>query len=425
VKKEVQVEEKGVLQTLDEWWFGHGSPTALGVFRIIFGALTMTSLLMVLVDWDAWFSERGYVPAWLGQLWLNPNIPIWPGSDLTIARIGILNGITNAHIAYGIYLATVVCAFTTTIGLWTRISTFLLAVGVVSLHHRNPIILHGGDTVMRVMVLYLAIAPCGKACSVDRLIRLWRGKDTGAPIRISMWPQRLIMYNMALIYFTTTWLKWFGHMWKPTIFGGQGDANWYPARLAEFYRFPYPEFLRGTPVVYFSTAATLIIEFSLATLVFYKPFRKWVLLAGIGLHGFIEYTMNIPLFSYLMVSMYVTFYDGEEVSAWFQRLGQRFGFFRAMVHLPKGQRFNPRGVAFFDAADPLKAVTYVAGEDEKLAASEVRKSWTHSLGAWAFGWIPGVWRRLMEKSLEPIPAESAHAEVEVSSKKGKRPTPKR
>ncbi len=413
--------EKGIFESLDDWWFGHGSPTTLGVFRILFGALVFASLVMVFVDWEAWFSERGYVPAWMGRLWLNPDVPLWPGWDFTVPRVGILSGVTNAHVAIGIYFATILFALLTTLGLWTRLSTILLAIGLVSMHHRNAIILHGGDTVIRVMVLYLAIAPCGKACSVDRLIRLWKGKDTGAPLRISLWPQRLIMYNMALIYFTTVWLKWFGNLWKPPIAGGEMTANWFPARLAEFYRFPYPEFLRDTPVVYFSTGATLIIEFSLATLVFYRPFRKWVLLAGIGLHGFIEYTMNIPLFSFLMVSMYVTFYDGEEVSAWFQRLGQRVGKLRASVHLPLGKRFDPRGAAFFDAVDPLKVVNYFPGEEERLAGSEVRKSWTHSMGGWLFGWIPGVWRNLLQRALEPIPDAP---EAEITGKKGKRPTPR-
>ncbi|MEZ0324524.1 MAG: HTTM domain-containing protein [Fimbriimonas sp.] len=419
MKKTDAAPEKGTLQTLDDWWFGHGSPTSLGVFRMIFGSLVFISLIMVFVDWDAWFSERGYVPAWLGRLWLNPDVPLWPGVDFSIPRIGILNGITNGHIAVTIYLATIFFAFTTMLGLWTRASTILLAVGLVSMHHRNAIILHGGDTVMRVMVLYLALAPCGKACSLDRLIRLWKGKDTGVPITVSLWPQRLIMYNMALIYFTTTWLKWFGNLWKPPIFGGEMTANWFPARLAEFYRFPYPEFLRDTPMVYITTAATLVIEFSLATLVFYRPFRKWVLLAGLGLHGFIDYTMNIPLFSFLMVSMYITFYDGEEVSAWFQRLGQKIGFFRATVHLPKGRRFDPRGAAFFDSVDPLKVVTYVPGDREELAPKEIGSSWTHSLGGWLFGWIPGVWRNLMNRALEPMPEAP---EPEISSKKGKRLT---
>jgi hypothetical protein len=364
------------------------------------GGLVFINLLMILRDWGDWFSEHGYVPAWLGALYLKPGLALYsdPHAPL-IPRLDILSGVTNSYVALAIYLATVVCAFLTCIGLWTRVSSILLAIGLVSLHHRNSLILHGGDTVMRVMVLYLAITPSGAACSVDRMIRLWKGKDSGAPVSISLWGQRLIMYNMALIYFTTTWLKWFGNLWK------EGTATYFPAKLPEFFRFPYPSFLGEPPVTVVTTYGTLIVEFALATLVFYRPLRKWVLLAGIMLHGWIEYSMNIPLFSYLMVSMYVTFYEGEEVSAWFQRVGRRIGRFTALVHLPRGTALSPRGAAFFDAADPLKVVTYVAGEGETLMPSEVRKSWTHSLGSWIYAWIPGLWNRLLQNSLVPLPEE--------------------
>ncbi|HSI73653.1 MAG TPA: HTTM domain-containing protein [Fimbriimonas sp.] len=394
--------EKGFLKTLDEFWFGHGSPTSLGVFRILMGGLVFINLLMILRDWGDWFSERGYVPAWLGGTYLRPGIPLFadPNSPV-IPRLDVLSGVTNPYLSLGIYLVTVLCAFLTCVGLWTRISSILLAIGLVSLHHRNALILHGGDTVMRVMVLYLAITPSGAACSLDRMIRLWKGKETGEPVRISLWGQRLIMYNMALIYFTTTWLKWFGNLWK------EGTATYFPGRLAEFFRFPYPEFLREPPMVQITNYGTLAIEFALATLVFYKPLRKWVLLAGIMLHAWIEYSMNIPLFSYLMVSMYVTFYEGEEVSAWFQRVGHRLGKFKAIVHLPKGTHLSPSGAAFFDAADPLKVVTYVASEDEELRPVEVRKSWTHSLGAWLYGWIPGLWRKLLQSAVEPALEEGS------------------
>jgi hypothetical protein len=35
--------------------------------------------------------------------------------------------------------------------------------------------------------------------------------------------------------------------------------------------------------------------------------------------------MNIPLFAFLMISMYVTYYEGEEVSAWWEQMKSRFG----------------------------------------------------------------------------------------------------
>ena len=85
------------------------------------------------------------------------------------------------------------------------------------------------------------------------------------------------------------------------------------------------------PLVTITTYGTLAVELALATLVFSKDFRKWVLLAGLILHAYIEYSMNIPLFAFTMCSLYVAFYEGDEIVAWWNRLQAR---------LPVLQRFG-------------------------------------------------------------------------------------
>lgn len=171
---------------------------------------------------------------------------------------------------------------------------------------------------MRMSAVYMALAPSGAAISLDRRIALKKGLADAIPPMVSLWPQRLIALNCALIYFTTTWAKWFGNLWK------NGTATWYPARLNEFKRFPVPGFFNEFPMVYVTTYGTLAVEFALGVLVWFRPLRKWVLLSGLLLHAYIEYSMNIPLFAFVITSMYVAFYDGEEVAGWFDRLKAKF-----------------------------------------------------------------------------------------------------
>ncbi|AIE83405.1 HTTM domain-containing protein [Fimbriimonas ginsengisoli] len=419
LKKPIVVDDEspGILQSLDRYWFDHGSPTTLGLFRILIGSLSFLNCFLLWLHWESWFSEKGYVPAWLGQLWLDPNYPLFSEPSLhkiTIPRIDLLNGVTDARIAIPFFFLITLFSLTTALGLWTRFSTIALAIGVVSLQHRNAAILHGGDTVLRVSVLYLALAPCGLACSVDRLIGLWKGTIAPVPIKVSLWAQRLVCYNTALVYFTTVWLKYFGTFWR------QGIATYFPSRLAEFYRFPVPRFVNEVPFVYLTTYGTLIIEFALATLVFFRPLRKYVLLAGVLMHGYIEYSMNIPLFSFLMVSCYLCFYDGEEVSAWAERLGHRMRRWRTVVRFPHGSQLRPSSAAYLDAVDPLKLVTYASSADtswhgERADGSEMPyavASWSRSLGAYLIAWIPGVWHRILHKSLEAAPVQEASSVVE-------------
>lgn len=361
------------------------------------GSLIFVNLCLIAVDWEAWFGEGGYVPAYIGALFLQQSTPVGFGTGWELPRLNLLAGITDPRITIPFYIATTVCALLTALGLFTRVSSILLAIGIVTLHHRNAALLHGGDTVLRVMALYIAIAPSGRACSLDRLIALWRGR-AGALERVSMWPQRLVTYNVALIYFTTVWIKFFGTLWK------SGVATWYPARLNEFERFPVPAFLEDLPMVRVTTYGTLLTEFALATLVFFRPLRTPVVVAGILMHLYIEYSMNIPLFSFLMISTYICFYEGEEVSAWATRVGARLKRFQVTVRYPRGTRLQPHRAMFLDAVDPLKLVTYLPGEEAAWKVDDsgnpYRRSFTRSIGAWIWGWIPGLWRRTLAKSIE-------------------------
>jgi hypothetical protein len=296
------------LAAAQEWMFGYGSPVTLGVLRILFGFLALVNLLMIATDFDAWFSERGYVPWTITERWLGD-----------VPRLNLLAGVTDDRVTAAFYGMVVIAATLTTLGLGTRIAAIALAIGIISLHHRNPLILHGGDTMLRMCVIYLAVAPCGAALSLDRWILLRRGLAPATPLDVSLWPQRLFQIQIAIVYFTTVWHKWFGGTWR------DGTAAWYPAQLTEFHRFPVPDFIYQPPFLQIATYGTLLVELALATLVFHRPFRKWVLLAGIGMHGYIEWTMNIPLFAFLMVASYVAHYDGDEVSRWLKRFIARTG----------------------------------------------------------------------------------------------------
>lgn len=286
----------------------------MGVFRAVMAGLIFINLCMITIFYRDWFSETGYSPVWASAQYLPKDVYLAQDGSVSVPRIDLISGITDYRILFAFNILIIIAALFTCFGLYTRVSSILLAIGVITFHHRNGLILHGGDTVMRVMAMYIAIAPSGAAFSLDRYFAVKRGLAPAQPPAVSLWPQRLIAYNCCLIYFTTTWAKWFGMLWKT------GAATWYPARLHEFDRFPVPGFVNEFPMVYVTTYGTLLTEFSLATLVWFKPLRKWVLLCGLLLHGYIEYSMNIPLFGYLMATLYLSFYEGEEVSAWFDRL---------------------------------------------------------------------------------------------------------
>lgn len=378
------------MKAFGRWWFGYGSPVEMGLFRLVMGFWIFVNQLMVGWDFDYWFTERGFVPVSVNAQYLE-----------SIPRLNLIAGVTDSRITLMFYIAITIAAFTTCIGLWTRVSSIVLALGIISLHHRNAMILHGGDLVIRMGAIYIALAPSGAACSVDRLIKLWRGQAPKIPELVSLWPQRLVQYQVGLVYFTTVWHKWFGTYWR------DGTATWYPLHLHEFDRFWLPDFMREGIMIPITTYGTLAAELSMCTLVFFKPWRKWALMAAVGMHLFIEYAMNIPLFSFLMITTYLAFFEGDEISAWAKRVGLRFKRFMIKLGLPRGTSWQPGPELAIKAMDPFELVSCGVGDQEAWTAVDAqgrarnafRVSALRSIGAWGFAWIPGLWRRLLNKAL--------------------------
>lgn len=290
-----------MMKRLNDWMFGFGSPATLAVYRILIGTLALANWALLTPFYADWFTESGFISRELSRR--------WAGELLRIDPFTILPSDTLAQVAWWVMGAT---ALMTLLGWKTRYATIVLFICTTAFHHRNPVILHSGDTLLRMSLFALALAPCGLMYSLDA-----RGKKGDIP-QVSLWPQRLIQIQMAVMYGTTVIHKAYGELWL------NGTAAWYPTRLAEFTRFPVPAFLDTTPFLQIATYGTLLIEIALATLVFAKPFRKWVLIGGLLLHGFIEWRMNIPLFAFISCAQYVAHYDGTEVRLWVERFQSKF-----------------------------------------------------------------------------------------------------
>jgi len=178
-------------------------------------------------------------------------------------------------------------------------------------------------------------------------------------------------------------------------------------QLHEFDRFPVPAFFDQLPFVAFTTYSTLLVELSVAVLAYSRLLRKWVLLSGVLLHAGIEYRFNIPMFSFMMTSTYLAFYEGAEVSAWAKRVGSRLKFAKVKALTPNGRQLTPAGAATLDAFDAFGLVEIDTGQQEDWVAERNGKQVKNpyravlfsSIGAWTMGIVPGAWKRLMNRAL--------------------------
>ncbi len=386
------------LGALNEAVFREGSATSFGLFRIVIGAIIFINLAMVFLQFNVWYSETGLVPENFSAI-----------SHQGVARFGLLNNVTNPTLTLAVYLLTMLAALLTTFGFFTRAATIVLFVGLVSLHHRTMDILHSGDTLMRAYAFILMIAPSGAAVSVDRLIRIWKGQEEPGHVMISIWPQRMVQIQLAIVYFTTVWQKALGSYWI------DGTATWYTAHLREFERFPMPGVMLTPAGVAFSTYFTLFVELAMATLVFAKPLRKWILLAGLGLHIGIEYSMNIPLFAFVILSGYVCHYDGEEIKGWARRLGERFKKFGMTVYAPRGADLESGPVAALSEMDGFGLVKYEEGSlgawssEKESVMPPHYKVFLRTIAAWFLFPFGLGWKMIMRRAAHEEPAKGDEA----------------
>jgi hypothetical protein len=198
-----------------------------------------------------------------------------------------------------------------TIGFLTRFNSLIVFLCLTSIQQRNLYIIHGGDTFLRVAGFFLIFAPAGAALSVDRTVRIKRGKEDATAVPRSPWAQRMIQFELALLYFVTFCWKVKGAPWL------QGTATYYIYHLEELKRFPVPSWLLHPVMLKLEGWFALVLEFSLGVLIWVKEFRYMLLAFGLVLHLYLEYSLNIPLFQWDILSAYVLFIDAPDITrAW-------------------------------------------------------------------------------------------------------------
>ena len=280
----------------ERFFFAPQSPTPMAVFRILYGTCVTVTLILLHPEWLDWFGVHSWVT-------LSTMTRVEPGVRLNLFTVMPQN---DAWIAvfFWIFLCFAVLL---TVGLWTRLSSIAVFVCVASIQQRNLYILHGGDVFLRVTGFFLMFAPAGAALSVDRLIRV-RRKLEGAEIEPrAPWAQRMIQFELALLYFSSFLWKIKGAPWL------NGTALFYVFHMHAIQRFPLPGWTQQLWILKLATWYTLALEFSLGVLIWFRPFRYPLLVLGLLFHLSIEYSLNIPMFEWDVLIAYVLFIDPADL----------------------------------------------------------------------------------------------------------------
>ena len=295
------------LKAWNEFFFAPQSPTPIALFRIIYGVVLAITLILLHSDWLNWYGVRGWVT-------LSSMTKLEPGVRLNLFTV-LPQDDRWIEAFFWLFLGFVALL---TIGLFTRVSSVAVFLCVTSLQQRNLLITHGGDTFLRVAGFFLMFAPAGAAFSLDRLVRIRRGKETAEIQARSPWAQRMIQFELALLYFVSFCWKAMGAPWV------DGTALFYVTHLSEIQRFPLPGWIQHSLILKLGSWLTLGIEFALGVLIWFKELRYWLLLVGLLFHLSVEYALNLPMFEWDILAGYVLFIDPEDLTRAEKWMRERF-----------------------------------------------------------------------------------------------------
>ena len=212
----------------------------------------------------------------------------------------IHNFVTSILLLKVLFFIHFVAVFFLIIGYKTRLFTIINFILLLSLHHRNPLILQGGDDLLRITLFYMIFLPWGRYYSLDAylLAKQERIKNEN-PIEFS-WIFVLFLINVAFVYLFSALLKT-SDEWRKT-----GDAIYYALSLSTLRTptgeiiYPHYKLLKITTyIVYYIQE---ILAPVLLIISFHRFIRNLSIVLIILLHLFIVSSLKVGIFPFIGIS---------------------------------------------------------------------------------------------------------------------------
>jgi hypothetical protein len=296
---------KSLISFWDRFFFEEKSTDGIALFRIVWMGLIFIYFLFDLANLGDFYGPH----ALLSLSTVKEQFPL-----IHANLFHLFNG--SYEFTYLLMAVYGVSLLFSVAGFYTRSSMVIALLCMTSLHQRNIWLLSSSEVLMRTITILLIFSPCGHSLSVDS----WLGAKYSAFWRKRPWPVwalRLIQIQVCVVYLWTVWHKLKGETWF------DGSAVYYATRLENMTNFTLPFVLDSIPLLRLATWGTLIVELALGILVWFKEFRRPVIIAGILFHLGIEYIMSIPFFEIYMIALLMNFFTPEEHAAFVVRLRTR------------------------------------------------------------------------------------------------------
>lgn len=192
---------------------------ALATFRVALGLLLCLDLVLRVRTLRVFYTDAGVLPR--GTLHA-----LYP----TLSRLSLhtLSGAVWFEVV--LFVLAAGCALALLLGYHSRLALLASFVLLVSLQARNPLVLNGGDSLLRRLLFWGLLLPLGTRWSLDARVRMRNGLST----RVATAASAALLLQVVLVYVVTVLFKHQGTLW------GRGLAVRYVFDLREFTVFLGP-----------------------------------------------------------------------------------------------------------------------------------------------------------------------------------------
>lgn len=316
-----------ISQAWNTFWFTPRDPFALCVMRLLVGWMAFYTTFVWGIEAESFLFPHGYNSAEFVSEYLRE----WEGPyALSFWFYVPVDWIYPVH-----YLCLAI-TFCFMIGLFTRTTSILSLIIVISYAYRARFSNYGLDQILAILTLYLCIAPSGAYLSVDRLIRRYRSlarnlkqglsavPDQPTPSIAATIATRFTQLHYCVIYLAAGTGKLQGDSWW------DGTAMWRSLANAEYQTLDLT-FLAYFPwFTEFMTHLTIAWEISFAFLIWRPLTRPVVMLLGLGMHFGIGLLMGMWTFATCMMFGYLMFVEPHTVRAFFHFIKEQIWKNRAL-----------------------------------------------------------------------------------------------
>lgn len=266
---------------------------SLALLRICTGAILIADILDRSRDLTVMYTDLGALPR--EALFIYPKLWWLP--------LHMLSGQLEFEVL--LFILQGVFALMLLIGYRTTLASILSWIMLNSLQNRNQLLLFGADQALRVLIFWGMFLPWHAKYSIDALY----SKRVSLPLRFVSGATIAYILQVIIIYVFAALLK------SDPVWTIEGSAIYYALSL-EVFRSSFGNFLYHTPFLLKPLTFIVLVQEFLGTFFIFSPFktglmRFLVVLSFIGLHIGFGLNMNLGIFPYVSIIIWLALLPSE------------------------------------------------------------------------------------------------------------------